>query len=100
METTYVRNDDSDIIIILHVPGTKEIDLLTIYRYLPFPMPIPILPKAHVLTIAQSLSNQDFSQSALEQIFNQNDLAYPQEPEALFVADDSDLIAVSTNYNF
>jgi hypothetical protein len=38
-------------IIILHVPGTKGIDLLTIYRYLQF----PILPKAHDLTVAQSL---------------------------------------------
>jgi hypothetical protein len=63
-------------------------------------MPIPILPKAHDLTIAQSLSNQFFSQSALDQIFNQNDLDYPQEPEALFVSDKSDLIAVCANENF
>jgi hypothetical protein len=32
METSYVRND-KEIIIILHLPGTKEIDLLMIYRY-------------------------------------------------------------------
>ncbi len=42
LETTYVRSE-KDIVIILHVPGTKETDLLTIYRYLPFPIPIPIL---------------------------------------------------------
>jgi hypothetical protein len=53
-KTTYVRND-KDIIIILHIPGTKEIDLLMIYRYLSFPMPVPILPKVHDLTIARSL---------------------------------------------
>jgi hypothetical protein len=57
-------------------------------------MPIPILP------IAQSLSNQYFSQSALDQIFNQNDMDYPQEPEALFVLDNVDLIAVSANNKF
>jgi hypothetical protein len=51
LETTYVRNNDKDIIIILHVPGTKEIELQTIYRSLTFLIPIPILPKAHDLTI-------------------------------------------------
>ena len=100
MEATYVRNDDKDIVIILHVPGTKEIDLLTIYRYLPFPMPIPMLPKTHDITIGQSLSNQNFSQAQLEQLFDQNDLDYPQEPEALFVTDDNDLIAVSADDKF
>ncbi len=44
-------------------------------------MPIPILPKAHDLTIAQSLSDQKFSQSALDQLFDQNDLDYKREPE-------------------
>jgi hypothetical protein len=85
----HVRNDKD--IIILHVPGTKEIDQQTIYRYLPFSMPIPIFPKAHDLTIAQSLSNQ---------IFNKNDLDYPQEPEALFVSDNFGSIAVSANDKF
>jgi hypothetical protein len=66
MEITYVRNDNKNNIIILHVLGTKEIDP-TIYKYLPFPLSIPILPKAHDLTIAQSLSNQYFSQPALDQ---------------------------------
>jgi hypothetical protein len=62
----------------MHVPGTKETDLLTIYRYPPFQIPIPIFPKAHDLTIAQSLANQQFSQSALDQILYQNALDYPQ----------------------
>jgi hypothetical protein len=35
MEITYVRNN-KDIIIILPVPGTKEIDLLTTYKYVHF----------------------------------------------------------------
>jgi hypothetical protein len=47
METTCVRNDNNDIIIILCIPGIIEIDLITIYRYLPF----PILPKVHNLTV-------------------------------------------------
>jgi hypothetical protein len=63
-------------------------------------MPFTILPKAHDLTSAQSLSNQYFSQSALDQIFNQIDLDYSQEPEALFVLDNFDLIAVSANHKF
>jgi protein-disulfide isomerase-like protein with CxxC motif len=55
---------------------------------------------AHDKTIEKSLSNQKFSQSALDQIFNQNDLDYPQEPEVLFVLDNSDLIAVSADDKF
>jgi hypothetical protein len=44
MDTTYVRNNENDIIVILHISGNKEIDLLTIYRYFPLQIPIPILP--------------------------------------------------------
>jgi hypothetical protein len=100
METTYVENDDNDIIITLHGPGTKEIDQLMIYRYLPFPMPIPILPKDHNLRIAQSLSNKFFAQSTLDQIFNQNDVNHPEEPEAMFVSVNFNFIKVSANVKF
>jgi hypothetical protein len=82
------------------VPHTKEIDLITNYRYLPFPRPISILPKAHDLIIAQSLSSQYFSKSSLDQLFNQNDLDYLQEAEALFISDNLNLIAVSANDKF
>jgi hypothetical protein len=63
-------------------------------------MSIPILPKAHYLTITQYLSNQHLSQSALDQIFNQNNLDYPQKPEALMASENFDLIAVSANDEF
>jgi hypothetical protein len=59
-------------------------------------MSLPVLPKACDLTIAQSRSNKDFSQSALEQICNKNDRDYPHALEALFVVDNLDL----TNDNF
>jgi hypothetical protein len=49
-------------------------------------MHIPIFPKAHDLTIAQSLYNQDLFQSAMDQIFNQIYLDYLQESEALFLS--------------
>ena len=55
IEVSYTRTD-KDIIIIVHVLCTKTSELLSIFRYLPTPFPIPILPHAHDLTIAQSLA--------------------------------------------
>jgi hypothetical protein len=43
------------IVIMVHVPCIKTRSLLTIYRYLPFPIPIPFKPKAHDFTINHSL---------------------------------------------
>jgi hypothetical protein len=60
-------------------------------------LPIPILPKAYNITTAQYLFNQDFSHYALDQIFNQNGLDYPQKPKALFVSDKFDLIAIAVS---
>ena len=99
IEVTYMRSG-KDIILIVHVPCTKTAELLTIHRYLPFPIPLPILPKAHDMTIAQSLSISKFTEKSLDQLFDQNDLDYKQAPEALFISSDSDLIAIGKDNNY
>ena len=99
IEVSYTRSD-TDIIIIVHVPCTKTSELLSIYRYLPTPFPIPILPHAHDLTIAQSLALPELSISTLDQIFDQNDLDYQQLPEALFIQEPSELIAIGSDDSF
>jgi hypothetical protein len=67
IEPTYVWNDGKDIIIILHVPGTKEIDWLTIYRYFPSYL-IQIILYFHLLfKLPLSNAPMDFQQ---EFIFN------------------------------
>ena len=99
IEVTYMRSG-KDIVLIVHVPCTKTAELLTIHRYLPFPIPLPILPKSHDMTIAQSLSTSKFTESSLDQLFDQNDLDYKQAPEALFITSDSDLIAIGKDNNY
>ena len=99
IEVSYTRSD-IDIIILVHVPCTKLTSLLTIYRYLPFPIPIPILPKSHDFTIGQSLALPRINETVLDQIFDQNDLDYVQTPEALFITDTTDLIAIGSDDSF
>ena len=100
IEATYMRTGE-DIIIMLHVPCIKT-NLLQIYRYLPFPIPLPFTPKSHDLTIRQSLTLQtlQFSQHDLDSIFDQNNLDFPQYPEALFIEDKADLIAIGADKSF
>ena len=100
IEATYMRTGE-DIVIMLHVPCIKT-NLLKIYRYLPFPIPLPFTPKSHDLTIRQSLTlhTLQFSQNDLDSIFDQNDLDFPQYPEALFIEDKADLIAIGADKSF
>ena len=101
IEVTYSRTDD-DIVVMVHVPCIKTRKLLTIYRYLPFPIPIPFTPKSHDLTISQSLKFQELhlSKTNYEDIFDQEDLDHPQIPEALFITDTTDMIAIDDDRNF
>ena len=99
IEASYVRTDN-DIVIIVHVPCSKFSDLLTIYRYLPSPIPIPILPHSHDITIAQSLALPKLNVQTLDQLFDQNDLDHQQVPEALFIKDNSNLIAIGSDDSF
>jgi hypothetical protein len=84
-----------DIVLMVHVPCIKNSGLLKIYRYLPFPIPIPFKTHAHDMTIKQSLNFQKsmISKTAYEELFDQNDLDYEQPQEALFTTETADLIA-------
>ena len=100
IEVSYTRTLD-DIIILVHVPCIKTRSLLTIYRYLPFPIPIPYTPKAHDFTINHSLKFQEssLSKTNYDELFD-NELNFPQHQEALFVTDSTDLIAIDDDKNF
>jgi hypothetical protein len=90
-----------DIIILVHVPCIKTKSLLTIYRYLPFPIPIPFKPKAHDFTINHSLKFQEssLSKANYDELFD-DELNFPQHQEALFVTDSTDLIAIDHDKKF
>ena len=102
IEATYLRTGD-DIVIMLHVPCIKSKALLKIYKYLPFPITLPFTPKAHDMTIRQSLDRQymyNLPQQQLDAIFDQNNLDHPQYPEALFITDKTDIIAIGADNSF
>ena len=84
LDTSYIRVDNQ-IIIIVHVPCSNPENLLTIYKYVPFP--IPVLPTSHThlhLDTIQDVFNIDRTDSATEGIH-----FTPQ----------SDLIAIGKNDN-
>ena len=87
----------------LHVPCVKSKALFKIYNYLPFPITLPFTPKAHDMTIRQSLDRQymyNLPQQQLDAIFDQNNLDHPQYPEALFITDKTDIIAIGADNSF
>jgi hypothetical protein len=98
IEVSCTRTLD-DIIILVHVPCIKTRSLLTIYKYLPFP--IPFQPKSHDFTINHTLKFQDasLSKANYDEIFD-NELKFLQHQEALFVTDSTDLIAIDDDRNF
>ena len=71
---------------IVHVLCINVQELLTIYRHLPFPIPIPKATSNHDMTIHQSILNQQLSPSDFKEIFHQADIAFPIVEEALFVS--------------
>lgn len=102
VEVTYLRNDE-DLIIIVHVPCIKIKELLKIYKHLSFPIPLPITPPTHDLTIRQAIqidNFQNFTEKQLDNIFDQNDLDYTPVPEALFISDTTDLIAIGADDDY
>jgi hypothetical protein len=100
IEVSYTRTLD-DIMILVHVQCIKTKSLLTIYRYLPFPIPLTFQPKAPDFTINHSLKFQEASLSKAnhDELFD-NDLKFPQHQEALFVTDSTDLIAIDDDKIF
>jgi hypothetical protein len=102
VEITYLRNDE-DLLIIVHVPCIKIKELLKIYKHLSFPIPLPMTTPGHDLTIRQAMDIehfQNFTEGQLDGIFDMNNLDYEPVPEALFISDSNDLIAIGADDDY
>ena len=102
VEVTYLRNDE-DLLIIVHVPCIKIKELLKIYKHLSFPIPLPMTTPGHDLTIRQAMdiqNFQNFTEGQLDNIFDMNNLEYEPVPEALFISDSTDLIAIGADDDY
>jgi hypothetical protein len=99
IETSYVRRQD-DIILILHVPCINQNEMLTIYKHVPFPMPLPKQLTYHDMTIKQAIFADQLSDTDYKDIFNQSDLSFEAVEQALFVQDEHNLIAIGKDNAF
>jgi hypothetical protein len=97
LDVSYARSGP-DVILIVHVPCVAVEQLMTIYKFIPFPIPLPGTPTTSQLTIQDSLFPTQTTQ----------DGQIPQVPidthanlsDALFFDLDSDLIAINREQQY
>ena len=89
LELSYVRHPQG-IVALLHVPCTLSKNLMTMYKYVPFPIPIPHVTNHSHLTVAQALHPENH-------LFTPTPEAPLQKKEALYLLAESELIAVDTS---
>lgn len=92
LEVSYLRNEDG-VLALLHVPCTTTPDLMTIMRYIPFPIPLP--------------SNTPFSPYTVEEAFLAPHGNLPHslnaslsKNEALYLIAEAELIAIDGDSRF
>jgi len=90
LETSYLQ-DGPNILVLLHVPCINPVNILTVYRYLAYPYPLPAKLQYSQATIAHTLYDilQDHAPSTVNMTMV-NDSPYMEalfiEPEAQFIA--------------
>ena len=89
LEASYLR-DGKDINILLHVPCIIHEQLLTIYKYIPLPFPIPRLTFASHTTI----------QDLIDKRTTNNTVPYGDHMDALIIKPEAEMIAVSNKEKF
>ena len=96
LETSYLRTE-SDVLAVLHIPCIMAPSMLSIYRYVPFPIPLPTVTSSSPYSIAQALYP-----SRLAHNDSLPDLKPPtvSTPEALYLVADADMIAIDKDNNF
>jgi len=96
LETSYLRQGD-DILILLHVPCVVHDQLLTIYRYIPFPYPLSTKVQPDSATISDALQMTPRNMTATTHTNPTNDDA---TIDALIITPEADLIAVGKNRRY
>jgi len=97
LEVSYARSGP-DVLLVVHVPCVSTEQLMTIYKFIPFPIPLPGSPTVSQLTIQDSLfPTQTLQDNQLPQIPIDN---HPNLTEALFLDLESDLIAINRDQRY
>jgi len=97
LEVSYARSGP-DVLLIVHVPCVSTDQLMTIYKFIPFPIPLPGSPTISQLTIQDSLfPTQTLQDNQLPQIPIDT---YSNLTEALFIDLPSDMIAINRDQQY
>ena len=91
LEASYLRQGE-DILIMLHVPCINRDQMLTIYKYIPFPYPLPTSIDQENITIAEMLSKR-VGEFGLPKHNPRSEL----EIDALIIVPEAEMIAVGRN---
>jgi hypothetical protein len=88
LEASYLRQGE-DVLIMLHVPCVNKDQMLTIYKYIPFPYPLPSSVAQENITIAEMLSQKagEFNKVTHNPILE-------QEIDSLIIVPEAEMIAV------
>ena len=89
IETSYLRNGQ-DILIMLHVPCIIHSQLLTIYKYIPLPFPIPKFVDTDSSTIGDLINKRS----------GQTSIGLDDDMDALVIVPEAEMIAVSKEDHF
>ena len=98
IEVSYVRTKQ-DVDIILHVPCVTPNSLLTIYKYVSFPFPLPKGKRRMDVSISESLTAHSLSLAEAMGLFD-NSTTYKATTDALYVAQDQSMIAIGRDHRF
>ena len=89
IETSYLRNGQ-DILIMLHVPCIIHSQLLTIYKYIPLPFPVPKFIDTDSATIGDLINKRT----------GQTSIGVEDDMDALVIVPEAEMIAVSKEDHF
>ncbi len=89
IEVSYLRKGD-DILIMMHVPCIIHDQLLTVYKYVPLPFPIPKFLTTDSATIADLISGRSSNRSQIDR----------QDMDALIIIPEMEMIAVGRSDKF
>ena len=88
LEASYLRQGE-DVLIMLHVPCVNKDQMLTIYKYIPFPYPLQSSIEQENITIAEMLSQREGQFNTVK-----HNKILDQEIDSLIIIPEAEMIAV------
>lgn len=88
LELSYFRTFDG-VVALLHIPCTFASSLLTIYKYISFPIPLPHSTNHSTISVAELINPESNQKTKSSQLLNKT--------EALYLVAEADMIAIDVN---